>query len=84
MTLTAEGLSFEGQLEGAPYSFKLPIASLPTFGMCTDISRFYTFVDGKFLEFYPDNGDALRWDHLTEEMHRAQGGKWQNTPYRHI
>ncbi len=84
LTLTAEGLSFEGQLEGAPYSFKLPIASLPTFGMCTDISRFYTFVDGKFLEFYPDNGDALRWDHLTEEMHRAQGGKWQNTPYRHI
>ena len=51
--------------------------------MCTDITRFYTFLDGVFWEFYPDAGDTLRWDHLTEEMHRAQGGKWQNTEYRH-
>lgn len=51
--------------------------------MCTDISRFYTFVDGEFIEFYPEGRDVLRWDHLTEEMHRINGGKWQNTPYRH-
>lgn len=37
----------------------------------------------RFLEFYPDAGDVLYWDHLTEELHRAQGGKWQNTRYRH-
>ena len=84
LTLTCEGLSFAGRLKDEELSFSIPIASLPTFGMCTDISRFYTFVDGRFFEFYPDSGDALRWDHLTEEMHRAQGGKWQNTPYRHI
>ena len=83
LTLDGEGLSFEGTLEGAPYSFRLPSSAVPTFGMCTDISRFYTFVDGRFLEFYPDAGDVLYWDHLTEELHRFQGGKWQNTPYRH-
>ena len=77
------GLHFDGTLEGGPFSFTIPSAQLPTFGMCTDISRFYTFVDGRFLEFYPDAGDVLLWDHLTEELHRFQGGKWQNTPYRH-
>ncbi len=83
LTLDARGLSFDGTLEGAPLRFTIPSAQLPTFGMCTDISRFYTFLDGRFLEFYPDAGDVLLWDYLTEELHRAQGGKWQNTPYRH-
>ena len=83
LTLDHGGLHFDGVLEGEPFRFTIPSAQLPTYGMCTDISRFYTFVDGRFLEFYPDAGDVLLWDHLTEELHRAQGGKWQNTPYRH-
>jgi len=84
LTLTAEGLHFEGTVKGEPRSWDIPIKSLPTYGMCTDISRFYTYLDGIFWEFYPEAGDTLRWDHLTEEMHRYQGGKWQNTPYRHL
>jgi len=83
LTLDHGGLHFDGVLEGAPFRFAIASAQLPTYGMCTDISRFYTFVDGRFLEFYPDAGDVLLWDHLTEELHRYQGGKWQNTPYRH-
>ena len=83
LRLDGGGLHFSGVLEEKPFSFTLSSAQLPTFGMCTDISRFYTFVDGRFLEFYPEKGDVLLWDHLTEELHRAQGGKWQNTPYRH-
>ena len=83
LTLDHEGLHFDGILEEKPFRFAIPSAQLPTYGMCTDISRFYTFVDGRFLEFYPDAGDVLLWDHLTEELHRFQGGKWQNTLYRH-
>lgn len=83
LTLEKSGLHFDGVLEGKPFSFTLGSERLPTYGMCTDISRFYTFVDGRFLEFYPDAGDVLLWDHLTEELHRFRGGKWQNTPYRH-
>lgn len=83
LTLTKEGLSYEGTRDGAPWSFRIPPAQLPTYGMCTDISRFYTFVEGEFVEFYPENNDVLLWDHLTEELHRAAGGKWQNTDYRH-
>lgn len=83
LKLTKDGLFFEGTAKGKPYSFHLTSDEVPTFGMCTDITRFYTFVDGKFVEFFPDSRDVLRWDHLTEEMHRANGGKWQNTEYRH-
>lgn len=82
LTLTSAGLHFDGTLKGAPWSFDIPIAQLPTYGMCTDISRFYTFINGVFYEFYPDRGEVLLWDHLTEEMHRFQGGRWQSTPYR--
>lgn len=83
LRLDREGLHFQGTVDGAPYSFHLTCDQVPTFGMCTDISRFYTFVDGEFIEFYPEKRDVLRWDHLTEEMHRVNGGKWQNTTYRH-
>ena len=81
--LNRDGLHFSGTVDNEPYSMHLSTEQVPTFGMCTDISRFYTFVEGEFIEFYPDNRDVLRWDHLTEEMHRINGGKWQNTPYRH-
>ena len=83
LKLDHAGLHFAGVLEGKPFSFDLPSLMVPTFGMCTDITRFYTFVDGRFIEFYPDNNDVLLWDHLTEELHRYNGGKWQNTGYRH-
>ncbi len=51
LTLDAEGLHFDGAKSGEPYSFFVPIKQLPTYGMCTDVSRFYTFVDGEFTEF---------------------------------
>lgn len=83
LTLDKEGLHFKGINDKRPFEFDLPILSVPTYGMCTDISRFYTFVDGEFIEFYPENNDVLRWFHLTEEMHRACGGKWKEVSYRH-
>ena len=84
LTLDREGLHFKGQEDGRELVFSLAPASLPTFGMCTDISRFYTFIAGEFIEFYPDGRDALRWDMLAEELHRFLGGKWQNATVRHF
>ena len=83
LMLDREGLHFDGVKNGEAYRFDLSTDEVPSFGMCTNISRFYTFVNGEFIEFFPDSRDVLRWDHLTEEMHRANGGKWQNTAYRH-
>ena len=83
LTLDEDGLHFRGNANGEEFNFDLSAIEVPTFGMCTDITRFYTFVKGKFIEFFPDSNDVLRWDHLTEEMHRYKGGPWQNTSYRH-
>ena len=80
LRLDREGLHFEGVNGGAPYSFFVPIRHLPTYGMCTDVSRFYTFVDGEFNEFYPERESAELWMMATEEMHRAQGGLWKDFP----
>ncbi len=82
LKLDREGLHYDGTLEGKPFRFDISSEDLPTYGMCTDITRFYTFLNGRFLEFFPDAEDVLLWDHLTEEMHRFNGGKWQNTAYR--
>jgi hypothetical protein len=77
LTLSRAGIRFEGVRDGAPFEFELPVDAVPTYGMCTDISRFYTFHRSEFYEFYPERNDTMRWFHLTEELHRACGGKWR-------
>ena len=37
------------------YGFHIDPKNLPNYGMCTDLSRFYTFYKGEFVEFYPSN-----------------------------
>lgn len=83
LTLDGDGLHFRGNREGEEFRFDLTTDQVLTYGMCTDIFRLYTFVDSEFVEFYFDDDDVLRWDHLTEDMHRFKGGKWQDTQYRH-
>ncbi len=77
LTLTHQGLSFEGIKDNQDYSFFIKSVDLPTYGMCTDMSRFYTFVEGEFHEFYPKTKSVAKWLLATEEIHRLNGGKWQ-------
>ena len=74
LTLDRYGLRFEGKKE----SFSLTTDQVPTYGMCTDVSRFYTFVNGQFREFYPRNPVTEKWFLATEELHRLNGGKWKD------
>ena len=74
LTLTRDGLRYEGGKE----SFHLSTEQVPTYGMCTDVSRFYTFVNGQFREFYPEGPVTEKWFLATEELHRLNGGKWQD------
>jgi DNA-directed RNA polymerase subunit RPC12/RpoP len=79
LTLDKTGLTFDGVgLLGEPFEFHLSTDELPTYGMCTDVSRFYTFYNGQFMEFYPENNTVEKWFLCTEEMHRKNGGKWQD------
>jgi 1-acyl-sn-glycerol-3-phosphate acyltransferase len=77
LRLDREGLHYNGTKNGQEFSFFLPSKTLPTYGMCTDVSRFYTFLDGEFVEFYPENRVVEKFFLATEELHRLNGGKWK-------
>ena len=78
LTLDKTGLSYTGTKNGEAWSFHIDSKNLPTYGMCTDVSRFYTFVDGEFMEFYPEHNVVEKFFLATEELHRLNGGKWQD------
>jgi 1-acyl-sn-glycerol-3-phosphate acyltransferase len=80
LVLDREGLRYSGTREGKPFAFALPSAKVPTYGMCTDVTRFYTFHKGEFLEFYPEGETTIKWLLATEEVHRANGGPWKDFP----
>ena len=73
LTLTKKGLNYDGK----NISFFIPSSSLPTYGMCTDVSRLYTFYDGDFYEFYPHEKMVCKFLLATEEIHRLNNGKWK-------
>ncbi len=81
LRLDREGLHYNGTKNGEEFSFFLPSKTLPTYGMCTDVSRFYTFLDGDFVEFYPENRVVEKFFLATEELHRLNGGKWKAFEY---
>ena len=78
LTLDVNGLDFVGVRDGKEFSFHLNSNEVPTYGMCTDLSRFYTFFKGEFLEFYPENRVVEKFFLATEEIHRLNGGRWQD------
>ena len=82
VTIDRRGLTYEGTRDGKPFNFTIDSLSLPTYGMCTDVTRFYTFLDGEFVEFYPKENVVEEIFIATEEIHRLNGGKWQDFKFK--
>lgn len=80
--LDKTGLKYIGSKNGKSFTFNIDILNLPTYGMCTDVSRFYTFYQGQFVEFYPENNVVEKFFLATEELHRKHGGKWQDFKFK--
>ena len=74
------GIHFSGTRNNRPFTFDLTLQETPTYGMCTDASRFYTFLKGEFIEFYPKRNSVIKWLLVTEELHRLHGGHWKDYP----
>ena len=81
LCLNHTGLHYTGTKEGEPFSFHLEPKLLPTYGMCTDVSRVYTFVGGEFYELFPETECVAKWLLATEELHRLHEGEWKNFPW---
>lgn len=82
ITLNHKGLTYKGTKDGNEFSFFLPIDQIPTYGMCTDVSRFYTFYNKEFMEFYPEREIVEKFFLATEELHRLHDGKWQDFKFK--
>ncbi len=82
VTIDKSGFTFIGENNSTPLRIFIPSKDLPTYGMCTDVSRFYTFYNGKFYEFYPETRCVEKILLLTEEVHRLNGGKWQDFKFQ--
>ncbi len=80
LSVSRHGLSYEGTKNNEPFTFNIPIHQIPTYGMCTDVSFFSTFLNGEYIEFYPERPSTGKWLHVTEELHRITGGAWENFP----
>ncbi len=76
------GLTYEGTKDENPFTFHIDTKDLPTYGMCTDLSCFYTFYQGEFVEFFPKNKTVEKWFLATEEMHRKNQGKWKDFVFK--
>jgi predicted RNA-binding Zn-ribbon protein involved in translation (DUF1610 family) len=76
--LNREGFHFTGERNGDPFAFSIKPEQLPTYGMCTDVTRFYTFYNHEFLEFFPERESVAKWLLATEENHRRAGGAWKD------
>ena len=81
LRLDHSGLTYSGTRNGEPFTFHIEPKLLPTYGMCTDVSRIYTFFEGEFYEFYPKTECVAKWLLATEELHRLHGGDWKNFPW---
>jgi 1-acyl-sn-glycerol-3-phosphate acyltransferase len=80
ITLDHSGFRYRGTKRGEPFAFHIEPKLLPTYGMCTDVSRFYTFYEGVFYEFFPETECVAKWLLATEELHRLSGGEWKDFP----
>ena len=78
LTLNRAGLTYNGTKNGEEFTFFIESKALPTYGMCTDLSRFYTFYQNDFYEFFTENNVVDKFFLATEEIHRLNGGKWQD------
>ena len=80
VVLNRQGFTYVGTKNGEPFTFHLSSAEVPTFAMCTDVTRFYTFYFGEFYEFYPKANIVMKFLLAAEEIHRLNGGKWKDFP----
>jgi len=80
LRLDRGGLTYGGTKDGEPFEFHLNPDQVPTYGMCTDVTFFYTFHRNDYYEFRPETESTAKWLLCTEEIHRLTGGAWKDFP----
>lgn len=79
LTLTRDSFTFDGLVNGQPFTLTEKTANMLSVVFETDSSNFGAFFKGKYYEFKPKRPSCTKWLLSVEECHRAAGGRWQNT-----
>ena len=77
--LTRDEFSFVGTKNGEPFELHNKTVNMISVVMETDSSCFGAYFSGQYYEFHPERKVTTKWQIAVEEVHRAAGGKWQNT-----
>lgn len=77
--LTRDDFSFVGTKNGEPFELHNKTVNMISVVMETDSSCFGAYFAGQYYEFHPERKVTTKWQIAVEEVHRAAGGKWQNT-----
>ena len=77
--LTRDEFSFVGTKNGEPFELHNKTVNMISVVMETDSSCFGAYFAGQYYEFHPERKVTTKWQIAVEEVHRAAGGKWQNT-----
>lgn len=82
LTIDHEGVHYKGTKLGENIEFTLDYKTVYSPVIVTDTTHFAWYVDGEFIEFFPErkgaNGKILL---LVEEMHRLHVNTWKNFPW---
>ncbi len=73
------GFSYVGTMNNEPYEIHISNHDLYTFVMCYDATIIHFFYKGELRQFtFKTNGMAAKILLLQNELHRIEGGEWQN------
>lgn len=77
LVLTHTGMKFVGSRDNQNYEFSIDSLRVPTLGICTDMTRFFIYVQGEYIEFVPRRRVVAKWLLAVEENYRYNGGAWK-------
>lgn len=81
LRIDRKGLTYKGTRDGKEWEVFIPSDKIYTTIINIDASFLCTYASGEFLMFTPDRYSAIRMNFAIEEVHRENGGKWQNFPW---
>lgn len=80
-TVDHAGVHYVGTKKGQPYKIDQNYFEVFSLVIVTDLTRFALYVNGEYIEFYPEGPCVGKLLLLTEEMHRLHANTWKCLPW---
>jgi len=78
VTIDHSGFHFVGERDNKPYSFDLTYEDIHTLVVITDCTFFGLYVQGEYLDFYPERRSVGKMLLMVEEFARFHVNSWPN------